>query len=110
MGPPVRGDVVVVPFPFSDLSEAKRRPALVLADLAGNEVILCQITSRDRGDALAVALGDEAFAEGSLRRRSYVRPGRIFTADERIVLYRAGHLEEATTRIVVDRVVGLLGA
>jgi len=41
----VKGDVVVIPFPFSDLSQAKRRPALVLAELEGNDRILCQITS-----------------------------------------------------------------
>ncbi len=42
----VRDDVVVVPFPFSDLTQTKRRPALVIAPLAGNDVILCQITSQ----------------------------------------------------------------
>jgi mRNA interferase MazF len=46
MARPVKGDVVVVPFPFSDLTQAKRRPALVLAGLEGNDLILCQITSR----------------------------------------------------------------
>ena len=44
MGAFVKGDVVVAPFPFSDLSAAKKRPALVVATLAGNDVILCQIT------------------------------------------------------------------
>jgi len=42
----VKGDVVVVPFPFSDLTGAKRRPALVLAELDGEDRILCQITSQ----------------------------------------------------------------
>lgn len=41
----VKGDVVVVPFPFSDLTQAKRGPAFVLAELTGNDLILCQITS-----------------------------------------------------------------
>ena len=41
----VKGDVVVVPFPFSDLSQAKRRPALVISKLDGDDLILCQITS-----------------------------------------------------------------
>jgi len=46
----VKGDIVVVPFPFSDLSNSKRRPALVIADLTGDDVILCQITSRNVND------------------------------------------------------------
>jgi mRNA interferase MazF len=47
----VKGDVVVVPFPFSDLTQAKRRPALVIATLAGDDLILCQITSQKIIDA-----------------------------------------------------------
>jgi len=46
MGTFVKGDVVVLPFPFSDLSAAKRRPAFVVAALTGDDVILCQITSK----------------------------------------------------------------
>ena len=39
----VKGDVVIVPFPFSDLSQAKRRPALIVAKLTGDDFILCQL-------------------------------------------------------------------
>jgi hypothetical protein len=46
----VKGDVVVAPFPFSDLSAAKKRPALVVASLTGDDVILCQITSQTIAD------------------------------------------------------------
>ena len=41
----MKGDVVVIPFPFSDLSGSKRRPALVIADWGGDDVMLCQIIS-----------------------------------------------------------------
>ena len=46
----MKGDVVVVPFPFSDLTDAKRRPALVIAELSGDDLILCQITSQNVKD------------------------------------------------------------
>ncbi|KAF5410691.1 MAG: hypothetical protein C5S43_04360 [Candidatus Methanocomedens sp.] len=42
----IKGDVVVLLFPFLDLTQSKKRPALVVADLKGNDVILCQITGR----------------------------------------------------------------
>ena len=46
MGRFVKGDVVVIPFPYSDLSAGKKRPALVVPCLDGDDVILCQITSQ----------------------------------------------------------------
>jgi mRNA interferase MazF len=60
MGKFVKGEVVVVPFPFSDLSNTKRRPALVIASLAGDDVILCQITSKSISDdySIPLELGD----------------------------------------------------
>ena len=54
----VKGDIVVLPFPFSDLSDAKRRPALVLAALAGDDIILCQITSQLKQDTYSIFLND----------------------------------------------------
>lgn len=54
MGKPVVGEVVVIPFPQTDLKAGKRRPALVLVDLPGADVILCQITSRARSDESSV--------------------------------------------------------
>jgi mRNA interferase MazF len=82
----VKGDVVVVPFPFSDLSEAKRRPALVAATLEGSDLILCQITSRAWQDAYAILLDDADFASGRLNVPNYVRPNRLFTAESGIIL------------------------
>ena len=43
MEKPVNGDVVVIPFPFSDLTGAKKRPASVIADAGGDDLIMCQI-------------------------------------------------------------------
>ena len=67
MGRFVKGDVEVVPFPFSDLTMSKRRPALVLAGLTGDDLILCQITSQGISDRYAVDLSTADFASGGLR-------------------------------------------
>ncbi len=104
----IKGDLVVVPFPFSDLTAAKRRPALVLAELAGNDRILCQITSQTLRDRYAITLGDRDFESGSLRRKSNIRPNRIFTADARIILYQVGRLNSAKVNEVIDKIVEIL--
>lgn len=108
MGRFVKGDVVVVPFPFSDLAQAKRRPALVLAELEGDDRILCQITSRGIRDRYAVELDDNDFEAGGLRRESNIRPNRIFTANVRIILYRVGHLKLEKVNEVVEKLVEIL--
>jgi mRNA interferase MazF len=46
----VKGDVVVAPLPFSDLTSSKKRPALVVAGLTGDDFLLCQITSQAHRD------------------------------------------------------------
>jgi len=103
----VRGDVVVIPFPFSDLTRAKRRPALVLSALPGNDLILCQITSREVRDIYAVVLQNENFESGNLNRTSNIRPNRLFTADANIVLYKAGHLKTKKMHEVLEVVINL---
>ena len=98
----VKGDVVVVPFPFSDLTQSKRRPALVIAELTGKDVILCQITSQWINDEYAILINEKDFDEGNLNQRSHIRPNRIFTADSSIILYSVGHLKKKMIDDVVE--------
>ena len=104
----IKGDVVVVPFPFSDLTQAKRRPALVIAELEGDDFILCQITSQRIKDKYAVPIEDDDFETGTLKQRSNVRPNRIFTADRHIILYRVGHLKPEKINQIIERIVSIL--
>ena len=104
----VKGDVVVVPFPFSDLTQAKRRPVLVIVTLEGNDLILCQITSQAIKDNYAISLDDKDFETGSLKQISNVRPNRIFTADSHIVLYKIGNLKIEKLNEVIEKVVEII--
>ena len=105
---PTVGSVVLLPFPFSDLSEAKLRPALVLADSGRDDWILCQITSNPYADPRAVELTDTDFDTGSLRVTSYARPGKLFTASSSLMVSEAGNLSQATLQSIVQRVIDLL--
>lgn len=104
----VRGDVVVVPFPFSDLRQAKRRPALVLAKLDGDDLVLCQITSQATRDSYSVGLDAKDFSVGQLSQSSSIRPNRLFTADRAIVLYKAGSVLARKLDQVVERAIEIL--
>ncbi|HMO83947.1 MAG TPA: type II toxin-antitoxin system PemK/MazF family toxin [Lacipirellulaceae bacterium] len=95
MGKPVAGDVVVLPFPQTNLQLGKRRPALVVADLRGDDLILCQITSQAHHDAYSVILDSGDFASGQLHLRSYIRPNRLFTVEQSAILYTAARVTDA---------------
>jgi mRNA interferase MazF len=100
----VRGDVVVIPFPFSDLTQTKRRPALVLKDLPGEDLILCQITSQTVRNAVAIEINLTDFQQGSLNQLSNVRPDRLFTADQGLILYKAGSLKSEKMIEILSKV------
>jgi mRNA interferase MazF len=104
----VKGDVVVVPFPFSDLTQSKRRPALVITTLEGDDVILCQITSKAIKDSYSLLLDDKDFKTCSLKQPSNIRPNRIFTADSHIIIYRVGNLKMEKLTEVVKKIVEII--
>ena len=110
MGKFIKGDVVVAPFPYSDLTASKKRPALVIAPLEGDDVILCQITSQKKKDDYSVLLQNLDFQSGTLHQNSFVRPNRLFTADARIVLYKAGVVEKSKMDEVIDKIIAIIKA
>lgn len=109
MGRFVKGDVIVLPFPFSDLSATKKRPALVVAPLqTHNDVILCMITSKKTKDASAIFITEKDFVNGRLPHDSNVRPNRLFTADTSIVLRTVGKLAPNKIEEVVAEIIRIV--
>lgn len=105
--PPV-GSVVLIRFPFSDLTNAKLRPAVVLADAGRGDFVLGQITSNSYADPTAIEMRAEHIVEGSLDRVSYVRPGKLFTANEKLIIRSVGTLDMQFRRSIVEAIVRLL--
>lgn len=103
----VKGKVVLVPFPFDDLTGTKVRPAVCLTNAIGEHrhVVLAFITSQSPPDALASDVvfdsASEDFAQTGLRRRSVLRLHRLITVADVIIARQLGALSEAQ-QIEVD--------
>ena len=108
MGEFIKGNVVVIPFPFSDLSATKRRPALVLANFTGNDILLCQITSRCPDEKYFISLKTTDFETGTLPVNSFIRPARIFTADKNIILKTVGNVSNEILNKTINNIISIL--
>ncbi|MFV1975647.1 MAG: type II toxin-antitoxin system PemK/MazF family toxin [Candidatus Scalindua sp.] len=108
MGTPSKGSVVLIPFPFSDLSKSKLRPSVVLASSGKGDWILCQITSKRYTDPKAVELSNQDFQIGSLRVTSFARPGKLFTANDSLIVSEVGKLKLNVFDSIITSVIDIL--
>jgi mRNA interferase MazF len=87
-----RGDIVLVPFPFTDLSSSKKRPALIISpdsfNAANQDVVLVAITSQIGNDPQAVVMREGDFVDGKLPKLSMIRIGKVFTIHSALIVKR----------------------
>ncbi len=98
-----RGDLLLVPFPFTDLSATKRRPVLALTkpDSCGDFIAL-PVTSRPQPDhGLPLTASD--LVHGSLPAPSWIRTDRIVTLNASLVIKSFGHVAERVVATAVER-------
>lgn len=101
----VKGDIVVTNFPFSDLKSYIKRPALVIANLKGDDVILCQITSRAHTkDPYQITLNKSDLLEGDMKIKSFIKPSILFTLRGSIILYKIGKIKKNMVKEVEDKI------
>ena len=108
MGLLTAGQVVTLPFPFSNLKRKKLRPVLLVADVGRSDWIVCQITSNPYADHYAIVLGDDAFASGGLQYPSFVRPNKLFTANESLILTSPGLLNPSALERIKEFIVEMI--
>lgn len=103
-----KGDVVSVPFPFSDASTTKRRPALIIAQSDSNNIILCPITSKPGRD-YEIKLEDKDFLIGKLYLSPcYIRPNIIATVAKSRVIRHIGKLKDDKINEVITAIIEIL--
>ena len=91
-----QGDIVLVSFPFTDLTSSKRRPALILSpdsfNAAGEDLVLAAVTSHMTDDPNAVDLWRGDFAAGGLPKPSMVKATKLFRMHSSLIAKRIGAL------------------
>jgi mRNA interferase MazF len=81
---------------------------VVLAGAGRQDWIVCQITSSPLGFPSSLSIADSAFASGGLDHPSYVRPGKIFTANERLIAKTAGTLKPDVIEEIRNAVINVI--
>jgi mRNA interferase MazF len=91
-----QGDVVIVNFPFSDLSQTKRRPVLVISNQLVNrtgDYLLMQITSQVLNDGLSLPITSSEYSTKPLPLSSFVRLHKVFLLHESLILRKETELK-----------------
>ena len=91
-----QGEIVIVPFPFSDLSSIKQRPILVLSKNVDNEkiedIITRGITSNVKDARYSFLFDDNNLVEGNVPKQSRVKVNKLFTISQDIVKKKVGRI------------------
>ena len=101
------GNIVIVRFPYTDLSGERLRPGLLVADVRHDnqpDWVVCRITTQSLSDGGQIALASDDLATGRLDRASWVRPDRIMTMNESIFGNTVGRLTDAKLAEVLSAV------
>ncbi|MFH1050755.1 MAG: type II toxin-antitoxin system PemK/MazF family toxin [bacterium] len=104
----IKGNVVIINYPFSDFSSQKKRPALIVATPKGQDIILCQITSQKHYDSYSINLDSDDFSKGSLHQKSFIRPNKIISIDKSIVSYIIGSIHISKLSLVIDKIIEII--
>lgn len=85
-----KGDIVIIGFPFSDLSKTKKRPALVISNDTVNKTgdyLMIQITSKIRNDSLSLPINKTDFVNGKeLPLQNCIKLHKIFLLNESLII------------------------
>lgn len=96
-------DIVLVDFPFTDLTKTKKRPAIVLKSLEGDNVILCQITTKRRPIYKYEVYLPKQACRGNIKFDSYIYLDIIFTLHKNLIYGKIGNIEDFIIKDLVNK-------
>lgn len=107
-----KGDIVIIGFPFSDLSKIKKRPALIISNDSVNntgDYLMVQITSKIRNDNLSLPINKTDFVHGKeLPLQSCIRLHKIFLLNESLIISKNSAVNPSFLNLVINKITNLL--
>lgn len=111
MGTFAKGDVVLFPFPYTNLKGQKLRPCLVLSDEMNDDILLCQITSQKvKADEFSIELKKDETIDGTLIIDSFIRCNMLFTCDKsdiKKVICRVDEEKYIKISLMINRIISI---
>ena len=105
MGAFKKGDIIIFPFPYTDLTNRKIRPSLVISNEMGDDLILCQITSKKiKKDKFSIELKKSETINGTLFIDSYIRSNMIFTANKKQIIKKICEVKDQKYKKVIVKI------
>lgn len=99
-------DIILVPFPYSDMSQTKKRPSIIVSNKNFNsnsrDVICCAITSNPRNYNKSVEITNGDLDSGELRYDSRVKPTKIFTLDKKKIIKKMAKLNITKSKEIIE--------
>ena len=103
-----QGDILIAPFPFSDLTTIKQRPVLVLSNNEYNgktqDIITCGITSNLKDSEHSVLIDNDDLAEGVIPKKSRIKVDKIFTLEQTIIKKKVARVKEGVFEKVREEI------
>ena len=106
-----KGDIVIIDFPFSDLTRVKKRPAIVISNDKVNktgDILLVQIPSKYKSDGLSYTIQEDDFRLKKLPLESYIRLHKLFLLKSDLVLYKFSELKAKPLQEVIENIIRLM--
>jgi len=104
-------DIILIPFPFTDLSATKKRPALVISYTEFNkknqDILVCQITHNLRQRSHSILINNKNLESGNLAVESLIKASKVFTIDKSLIIQKIGILNSKTYSIVYNEICNL---
>lgn len=101
-------DIVLVPFPYTDLTYIKKRPVVIISNNSFNnkndDVLVAVITSKTFYDDFSVEIDNDSLEYGMLPEKSIIKTSKLFTINKNLIIKKFSKLTDEKFNQIVYKI------